>query len=147
MASRAVEAVVSISNSPATVIDYVTDMQNRMLYLNPLQSITNLQGEATEVGSSWNWSWMMLGVELEGVGVCTEYEAGKCYAFRTEGGIVSTFSYRAEPEGEGAKLAISVDFEVPSAVAALPGGEGLLTTMEQSEAEKTVQNLKAILDQ
>ena len=44
-------------------------------------------------------------------------------------------------------MTITVDFEVPAAVAALPGGEGLLTTMEQSEAEKTVQNLKAILDQ
>ena len=147
MASRSVEAVVQISNSPETVIDYVTDMQNRTLYLNPLQSISNLQGAATEVGSSWNWSWVMLGVELEGVGICTEYQAGKCYAFRTEGGIVSTFTYRAEAEGDGTKMTITVDFKVPAAVAALPGGEGLLTGMEQTEAEKTVQNLKAILDQ
>ncbi|MBB76432.1 MAG: hypothetical protein CMJ75_18155 [Planctomycetaceae bacterium] len=146
MASRSVEAVVSISNSPETVIDYVTDMQNRTLYLNPLQSISNLQGQATEVGSSWNWSWVMLGVELEGVGVCTEYAAGKRYAFRTEGGIVSTFTYQVESEESGTKLTITVDFEVPAAVAALPGGESLLTDMEQSEAEKTVQNLKAILD-
>ena len=73
MASRTVKSVVSISNSPEAVITYVTDMQNRTLYLNPLQSISNLQGQATEVGSSWSWSWVMLGVELEGVGICTEY--------------------------------------------------------------------------
>ena len=147
MASRTVKSVVSISNSPKAVITYVTDMQNRTLYLNPLQSISNLQGQATEVGSSWSWSWVMLGVELEGVGICTEYEAGKRYAFRTEGGIVSTFAYQSEPAEGGAKLTITVDFEVPAAVAALPGGESLLTDMEQSETEKTVQNLKAILDQ
>ena len=38
-------------------------------------------------------------------------------------------------------------YYTPGAVAALPGGESLLTDMEQSETEKTVQNLKAILDQ
>ncbi|MAV37640.1 MAG: hypothetical protein CMJ59_19530 [Planctomycetaceae bacterium] len=147
MPSHTVEAVAQISNPPEDVIAYVANAQNRTLYLAPLTSISNVQGESTEVGSSWSWCWSMLGIDFEGVGTCTQYEAGKCYAFKTEGGIESTFTYRVEADGNGSTLTITVDFETPAAVLALPGGEGLLEKLEQSEAETTVQNLKSILDQ
>ena len=145
MSAQSATAQVQINNSPQAVIEYIANTENRPLYLSSLKSISNIEGES--VGGSWTWCWSLLGIDFEGTATCTQYEAGQSYAFKTEGGIESTFTYQAEADGEGTKLTIRVDFELPESILSQVGVDGLVAAAKQKEVDAVVENLKTILDQ
>ena len=145
MATQTAEAEVQVNNSPQAVIDYIANIENRPSYLPSLKSVSNIEGES--VGATWTWCWSLLGIDFEGTATCTQYEAGQSYVFKTEGGIESTFSYQAEADGEGTRLTIRVDFELPESILSQVGVDSLLAAAKQKEADAVVENLKTILDQ
>ena len=145
MSTQSAASQVRINNSPQAVIEYIANSENRPLYLPSLKSISNIEGES--VGGSWTWCWTLLGIDFEGTASCTQHEAGQSYAFKTEGGIESTFTYQAEADGEGTRLTIRVDFELPESILTQVGVDGLVAAAKQKEVDGVVENLKTILDQ
>jgi carbon monoxide dehydrogenase subunit G len=146
MSKQNIQVAVPINVTPQAVIEFVADIRNRAKYLQSLKSISDIQREAGEVGTSWRWKWDLLGKEFEGTGRCVEYEAGQRYSFVTEGGIASRFTYAAEPQGAGTLLTIDVEFEVPQSLSGQEGLAELLASAKQ-RGQEAVQNLKAIFEQ
>jgi len=141
-----VDVSVNINNSPAAVIQYVADCRNRSLFLGPLKSISHIQGEPSAAGTKWKWTWVALGMEFEGTGKCLQHEPGRLYVFKTEGGIASTWTYRAEQSGDGTALTIDVDYEVPTNVVGKLPTSDVAEQMKNTEANRVAENLKVILD-
>lgn len=144
---RAIEALAHIENTPEAVIGYVADVRHRPLFLPLLKSVSDIQGDPAAAGTTWKWIWLALGLEWEGVGRCLQVEPGRLYSFQTEGGIQSTWTYRAEPEGKGTKLSVRVEYEVPPKAVPLMPTEAVLANRRQTETEQAIKNLKEILDQ
>lgn len=137
-----VHATALIKNTPDAVLGYIADVNNRTFFLPSLKSITNVQGSPAGADTTWDWSWVLLGVEFHGTGSSLNYEPGKTYSIKTEGGIESTWTYEVTPEGSDTRLKISVDYQPPqSVIAKLKSGH------HQSEVDLVIQNLKTILDQ
>lgn len=135
-----------INSTPESVIQYVADPRNRPLFFTSVKSITDIQGDPTAEGTTWKWTFVALGLEFQGKGRCVKHEPGRLYSFKTEGGIASTFSYRAEPEGKRTRLTITVEYEVPdNARSRLPGAEQA-KKMRDAEAKRVLENLQIILD-
>ncbi len=145
MTTQTAEAQVQINNSPQAVIDYIANIENRPSYLPSLKSVSNIEGDS--VGATWTWCWSLLGIDFEGTATCTQHEAGQSYAFKTEGGIESTFAYQAEADGDGTKLTIRVDFDLPESILSQVGVDGLLAAAKQKDVDAVIENLKTILDQ
>ena len=146
MPKHSQEVTLHIANTPEAVLDYIADVRHRTAYLPSLKELTDVQGDPSSVGTTWRWRWSMLGHEFHGLGRCTEHVRGRVYAFRTEGGLESSFSYRAEPEGDGTKLTIAAEFVVPDdLLARLPDVE-VLQHMARLEGELVSLNLRAILE-
>jgi hypothetical protein len=87
------------------VIAYVADPRNRPLFFPSLKSISDVQGEPLP-WARLKWTFVALGMQFSGRGRCLKHEPGKLYSFQTDGGIQSTFAYRAEPESGGTKLTV-----------------------------------------
>src|SRR5258705_1859172 len=99
MSSRTVEVSIQINNTPEAVLAYVADVRNRQYYLASLKSITDVHDAGDYgAGTSWTWTWQALGLDLQGKAECLEYQPGKQYRFRTQGGLASTWTYRVEPD-------------------------------------------------
>jgi len=140
MTMQKVQTSTHVENTPEAVMAYIADVKNRPLYLPSLKAVSDVKG-GPGAGATWKWTWVMFGAELQGAGRCLDYQPGKLYSFRTEGGITSTWTYRAAPEGKGTKLTIEVEYTVPERV--LPR---LRTDPHKAEVEHVLQNLKTILD-
>ena len=136
-----------IKNSPEAVISYVADPRNRPLFFPSLKSISDIQGDPTAEGTSWKWTFATLGMEFQGKGHCVKHVPGKLYSFKTEGGIESTITYRAEPEGDGTRLSIQVDYQVPEDAKSKLPAESRAKKMREKEAAQALENLQKILDQ
>lgn len=146
MSTRTIQADARIENDPESVIAYISDVRNRPLYLSLLRSVDDVHEKEGVVGSTWRWTVGVLGMDFSGTGVCTGYEAGKRYSFTTEGGISSTWTYRANPEDGGTRLTVEVEYQVPAnALAAMPT-DIVLESTRKAEADRAVKNLKTILD-
>ena len=141
------DVTAHIRNTPEAVMAFIADLRNRTRYLPSLKSLTDIQGDPSAAGTTWRWKFAVLGREFEGTGRCLEHEPGRLYSFQTEGGLESVWTYRAEPDGDGTKLSIHVEFQVPDGALGSLLPERDLEAMMRKEGEQVVRNLKAILEQ
>jgi uncharacterized membrane protein len=136
---------ITISNDPARVIEYIADVANHPAFLGPLKSVSQVRGDPRKVGSSWDWTFIMAGVEFTGRAETVAFDAGQRYSFKTTSGIQSTFVYSVEPTGTGTKVTIDVTYEVPKTLLAKMQ-TSVVEKWNEAEAARAVENLKAILD-
>jgi carbon monoxide dehydrogenase subunit G len=144
MTMQQVKASSVIDNTPEAVIGYIADARNRTFFLPSLKALSNIKGESASATTTWTWTWVLLGMEFVGTGRSVAYEPGKRYAFKTEGGIESTWTYTVAPEGKGSRLTVQVEYRPPAGVLGRLRGDS--QTRHQAEADQVLQNLKAILD-
>lgn len=138
--------IVSIKADPNKVIDYIADVQNHPAYISALKSVANATGPSRERGSSWDWTFMMGGIQIAGRAETVDFQPGQLFSFRTTGGADSTFTYRVEPEDSGTRLTIDVKYETPNTVLAKLANAAVIEKLNAEEAERAAQNLKAILE-
>lgn len=136
---------VTISGEPGRIIDYIADVNNHPAFLGPLKSISKLSGDPRKPGTTWDWTFMMAGVEFTGRAETVAFDKGKRYSFKTTAGIQSTFTYSAEPGKGGTKVTIDVTYEVPKTLGAKMQ-TSVVEKLNDAEGARAVENLKAILD-
>jgi uncharacterized membrane protein len=138
---------VTVTNEPARIIDYIAEVKNHPAFLGPLKSVANLSGDPRKAGSSWDWTFIMAGMEFTGRAETVAFESGKKYSFKTTTGIQSTFTYTCEAAGKGGtKVSIDVTYEIPkTAIAKMQAA--VVEKLNDAEGVRAVENLKAILDQ
>jgi hypothetical protein len=147
METRTIHAEAHVNNRPEAVLEYIADVRHRPLYIDMLQSVSDIQGDPAAAGTTWRWTWGALGLQFEGTARCLEHQPGRLYRFQSEGGIRSTWTYTAAPENGGTHLALDLEYEPPpSLLAVLPVGPAL-DSLRQNEIDKAVRNLKQILDE
>jgi carbon monoxide dehydrogenase subunit G len=145
MPKRTVDAQGQIANTPEAVIAHVCDVRNRQQSLSLLQA-SDVQGDPAKAQQTWKYAFRVMGRELKGTAKATKCEPGKLYEFQTEGDARSTWTYRAEAAGQGTKLTLHVEYEIPDELLRqLPAGTDP-ATFEQAEAAKMFENLKKALD-
>jgi carbon monoxide dehydrogenase subunit G len=144
MTVQQVKASGVINNTPEAILGYIADVRNRTFFLPSLKTISKVQGEPASATTTWTWTWVLLGMEFVGTGRSVAYEPGKRYAFKTEGGIESTWTYTVTPEGKGTRLTIQVEYQPPASVLGRLRGDP--QARHQAEVDQVLQNLKTILE-
>lgn len=143
--SRVAKSAV-VNNSADQIMNYIADVQNHPAFIGPLKSVSNLNGDPRKSGTSWDWTFMMAGVEFSGRAETVTFEPGRMFRYRTTTGVQSTFTYSAEPEGKGVKVTVDVTYEVPPALLSRMQ-TAVVEKLNDAEGVRAVENLKAILDQ
>lgn len=137
--------VVSIKAGPEKVLAYIADVKNHPAFISALKSVENLHGDSKNVGEAWDFTFSMGGVEIKGKAETAEYVAGKRYSFKTTNGVVSTFGYSVEPENDGTRLTMDVEYEIPDNVVAKMLDKAVIERLNDQEGDRAVDNLQAIL--
>ncbi len=140
------QVTTHLNAPPDKVLGFIADVRNRTRYIPSLKALTDVKGGPAAVGTTWKWKFAILGQEFDGTARTVRYEPGKEYAFQTEGGLRSAWTYRVEPDASGTKLTVEVEYDVPDhLVAKLPSPQ-VLETLKKSEGELVMNNLRAILE-
>ena len=143
--SRVAKSAV-INCSADQIMSYIADVKNHPAFIGPLKSIANINGDPKKAGTSWDWTFVMAGVEFTGRSETVSYEAGKKFSYKTTTGILSTFTYTADPQGDGVNVTVDVTYELPQTLVAKMQGS-VVEKLNEAEGSRAVENLKAILDQ
>jgi uncharacterized membrane protein len=143
--SRVAKSAV-INGNADQIMSYIADVKNHPAFIGPLKSIANVKGDPKKPGTSWDWTFIMAGVELSGRAETVGYEPGKKFSYRTTTGVESTWTYSAEPQGSGLKVTVDVTYDVPSTLLSKMQAS-VVEKLNDAEGVRAVENLKAILDQ
>jgi len=146
MTTQLHQATAHIKNKPEAVLAFIADVRNRTRYLPSLKSLTDIKGAPAAVGTTWKWKFAILGQDFDGTARSVKYEPGKAYSFVTEGGLQSTWNYSVEPDGEGTKLSVDVEFQIPEGLKAKLPDAKVIDSMKKAEGETVIKNLKALLE-
>ena len=139
-----ISRVVSIKTAPDKVIEYISSVTNHPAFIPSLKSVDNLRGDPRQLGTHWEWTFVMAGVQIRGSAETAEFIAGRRFAFKTTSGIESIFTYSAEPENGGARFTLEVAYEVPQTVLAKALDGAVVERLNEAEADRVVQNVKTI---
>jgi uncharacterized membrane protein len=135
-----------INGNADQIINYIADVKNHPAFIGPLKSIANVNGDPKKSGTSWDWTFVMAGVELSGRAETVGFEAGKTFSYKTTTGAESTWTYSVDPQGGGSKVTVDVSYEVPKTLLSKMQA-GVVEKLNDAEGLRAVENLKAILDQ
>ena len=139
---------LEVNSSPDSVMDYIIDITNHPAFIGPLKSVTNIKGDVKKPGTTWDWVYSLAGVELAGKAETVRFVPGKEFVYKTTTGAKSTFTYRADATGGGAKktkLSLNVDYEVPiNALGKMKAS--VFEKLNDAEGKRVVENLKALLE-
>ena len=134
----------SVKAAPAKVLEYISNVANHPAFLSALRSVENVRGQSQKVGSTWEWTFTMAGIQLRGNAETVECIPDKLFSFKTTSGIESTFRYSAEAEQGGSRMKLEVIYEVPQNVLSKVLDRAVVERMNEAEADRTAQNLTAI---
>lgn len=136
--------VVSVKADPRKVIDYISNVENHPAFIPALKSVENLRGDSRQPGSSWDWTFVMAGVQIQGRAETLDCTPGQRFSFKTTTGVESTFTYSVEPEGGGTRFTLEVVYEAPQSVIAKVLDRAVVERLNEAEADQVAENVKTI---
>ncbi len=140
-----VSKVVSIKADLQRVLTYIADVRNHPAFIGPLKNVKNLSGDPKDSGTTWDWTFIMAGVELTGKAETIEYVEGKHYKYKTTSGARSTFTYSVESVGQETRLALDVDYDLPDSVISKVA-KTVAERMNDRDGDQMTESIKVILE-
>ena len=138
---------VEVAARPDAIFDFIADQPARATTFIPgLNRISHVKPPAAGVDQTWDFEFNWFGLVISGNSRCTKYDKPSVYQFQTVTGNPSTWTYRIQPSGSGARLTLEVDFELPQGQVARFATAGALEQMNRNRAREIVANLKALIE-
>ena len=135
-----------IINTPVTkVFDYIADPKLTPEWLPGMIETKDIVQTKEGVGSTHNWTYKMSGMTFKGKNITDEFVQDKKIVIRSEGSIKTLWNWNFEPEGNGTKIDLSVEYTVPTPVLRKLA-EALVLKQNEREADLALANIKAKME-
>lgn len=136
-----IERSFQLNAPPEQVFAFLADHAHDPEWLPGLVASHNFQGEGTSY--QWEWTFQMAGMKFNGVGQVIEHEPPRRHVVETRGGMISTWAWTVDPEGEGSRVHLRLEYTVPVAVLGKMA-ERLILGQNEKAADEGVRNLQRI---
>lgn len=134
-------------NAPvAKVFGFVTNPENWTKYVTSLIEVKNISSPEVEKGTTFNWTYRMMGMNLHGRGHVTENIKNKKFGLKMEGSFPITESYSFSPEEKGTELVIDVQYEMPGKIMSVVANKGLMEKINRKEADNVLSKIKLLCE-
>jgi ligand-binding SRPBCC domain-containing protein len=134
-------------NAPLSkVFDYVTKPDNWTHYVTSLVDVRNVSSEVPEAGTTFEWTYRMLGINHEGKGTITEFERNKKFAMEMKGAFPIRESYLFEGDDAHAVLTFEINYEVPGKVLGVIANSLVIEKLNITEAVAVLNKIKTICE-
>ncbi len=138
-----VERDVTINVPVEKVVAYLDDPTNSLEFVPSMTDIRNIKGKG--VGTTYDWTYKMLGISFSGKTEVVEYKPGERYVTKSSGGIESTWTYSLKAEAGRTQMNLVVDFTIPIPVLGR-FAERLVLRQTGREADLAMATLKDRLE-
>jgi len=127
-----------IINAPAEkIFEYIDDPLNDPEWMIGMMEVHEVEG-LPGVGRHFHWTFKMVGIPLKHV-------PNRRTVTESQGAVSSTWAADLEPEGDGTKLTMKVEYTIPIPVLGKLA-EHLISKQNQRNLESSMENIKHMLE-
>ena len=121
---------------------FLADHANDSKWLPGLTDARNFSGEGADY--RWKMTYKMVGMSFNVAGQVTEHDPPRRHVAETRSGMVSTWDWTLEPEGDGTRVSLKMEYTIP-VVALGKLAEKILFKQNEKAADEGMANLQRIL--
>ncbi len=118
------------------VFEIVDDPANFPKYVPNVHDVVDVRRSEGRIGDSFRVIYKVLGVTFDEKFTVTDYERPNRIKSTFAGGMNGTFAWTFEPQGEGTKISVDVDYQLAGG----PLGKAVDSLMLQRVNEKTIED-------
>ncbi len=118
------------------VFEIVDDPANFPKYVPNVQDVVDVHRSPGRIGDSFRVIYKVLGVTFDEKFTVTDHERHNRIKSTFSGGMTGTFAWTFEPQGEGSKISIDIDYQLAGG----PLGKAVDSLMLQRVNEKTIED-------
>jgi uncharacterized protein YndB with AHSA1/START domain len=136
-----IKRTIFIEAPPAKVFGYLMDPRNLPEIWPSMVEISNVQTRPDGTTASNDFTYKMAGVKFHGHSEFADVQRDRHIAWKTEGGIRSTFHWTLTPHDNGTEVLDEVEYELPPSLLTRLAAP-FVRRINEHEADLCVQNLK-----
>lgn len=118
------------------LFEIVDDPANFPRYVPNVQEVADVRRSDGRIGDSFRVIYKVLGVTFDEKFTVSDYERPNRVKSSFSGGMTGTFAWNFEPQGQGSKVTIDVNYELAGG----PLGKAVDSLMLQRVNEKTIED-------
>jgi uncharacterized membrane protein len=137
---------IVISSPVQKVFQFVTSPENWTKYVTSLTDIREVSSQKVERGTTFKWTYRMLGVNSNGRGHVVENIRNKEFALKMEGGFPIQEEYRFTPVDGGTELSVKIEYEAPGRLLKAVTSTKLVEKINKKEAANVLGKIKLLCE-
>lgn len=139
------EVESDIDASPETVFEFVADPHNHVKILPSLVDISNV--EETDTGRQGRYVFKMVGQEMEGQFIDTEFDRPNRRAYDTTGDLEGAVTWTIEAADGGAHVTYEQETDIPGPDVLDAITDPVAKKFLQREADTMIENLRTLAEE
>jgi len=138
---------ISINAPVSKVFSFVTSPENWTKYVTSLVDVKDVSSPKVETGTTFRWTYRMLGMNFHGKGQVTENIKNKKFGMKMEGSFPITETYNFSSDDKGTELSVEVEYEMPGKIMSVVANKGLVEKINKKEAENVLDKIKLLCEE
>jgi anaerobic magnesium-protoporphyrin IX monomethyl ester cyclase len=128
------------------VFAYVTTPENWPRFVTSLVDIRNLSTKSVRAGTKFEWTYRMLGVNLEGKGKVVAYTEDKHFSMEMGGAFPMREVYHFKGNSKVTTLELELQYEVPGKVLGAIANRLVVEKLNKKEAAAVIKKVKDLCE-
>jgi len=137
-----IKQTIKIDAPLTKVFEYVTKPENWTKYVTGLVDVRNVSDDKPGAGTTFEWTYRMLGVNNEGRGSIVELEKDKKFAMEMEGSFPIKETYDFQGDEKSTELVFDMQYEVPGKVLGVIADKLVVERLNVKEAVAVLNKIK-----
>lgn len=133
---------ITINAPVAKVFEFVTKPENWTRYVTSLVDVRELSSPHIESGTTFRWTYRMLGMNFHGVGKIIDNVKNKRFGLKMEGSFPILENYTFTKIEGGTELNTEIQYEMPGKIMSVVAKKGLMEKVNKKEAENILAKIK-----
>ncbi len=137
---------ININSPLPKVFEYVTNPQNWTRYVPSLISVKNVSNDLPVKGTTFDWTYRVLGMNFKGKGSVTAYSKDKKFAIKMHGAFPIAETFIFEGDANSTILSFEVSYELPGKVLSVVSKMPVIERVHAREAGEVIRRLKDLCE-
>ena len=141
-----IERSITIAAPVEDVFAVVDDPKRQTEWLPGVTKVADVVRTQDRVGDTYKATYSILGMRFATKISLLQWEKNKGYVERMEGSLPGTFAVNCEPNEQGTRLTLRIDYTITMGVLGKAMNRLLFERMNEKTIERGVENLKLLCE-
>jgi carbon monoxide dehydrogenase subunit G len=137
-----VSSSILINVPPENIFDYIINPNNTIRFFPYMKQPSGITPQQPGLNQTFNWTYSMIGIDMQGKAVVSEFVRPRKYTISSTGDIESTWIYEFEETNEGTKVSLTIIYNIKHGMAGKIIDAIALGRLNQKALEESLENLK-----